>query len=75
MSPHIIDSWLRGLPIGIDYVTYNICCMFFRWLDLPEEDVETLGENSSKYEESQSDLDDFYYRTLGKIIYFGGRNE
>lgn len=73
MSPHIISSWLRGLPIGIEYVTYNICCKFFQWLNLPEEDVGALGEDGSKYEESQTDLDNFYYKTLGKIVYFGGR--
>ena len=58
-----IADWLRGLPIGIEYMTYNIVCMFLK--------VITGSENYKQIEnylEEDYDLDCYYWETLGKII-------
>ena len=69
LTPDLIADWLRGLPLGTIYCTYNICCMLFDFLDLDSKEVEELGEESSVYLESQMDLDTYYWNTLGRIIY------
>ena len=69
LTPSLIAEWLTGLPIGVEYVTYRICLMILEWLDLDKNYADKLGEDSSIYMESQSDLDSFYWNTLGRIIY------
>lgn len=69
LTSSLIAEWLMGLPIGIEYVTYKICLMILEWLDLDKNCADKLGEDSSIYLESQSDLDSFYWNTLGRIIY------
>ena len=63
LTAELISDWLRGLPIGIEYVTYNIVCMFLK--------VITGSENYKQIEnylEEDYDLDCYYWETLGKII-------
>lgn len=69
LTPALIADWLMGLPIGTEYVTYKICLMLLEWLNLDKNNADKLGEDSSIYLESQSDLDSFYWNTLGRIIY------
>lgn len=69
LTPVLITEWLQGLPVGTEYVTYFICLMILKWLDLDKNYANKLGEDSSIYMESQSDLDSFYWNTLGRIIY------
>ena len=69
LTPSLITEWLMGLPIGTEYVTYKICLMILAWLNLDKNYADKLGEDSSIYLESQSDLDSFYWNTLGRIIY------
>lgn len=69
LTPDLITEWLQGLPVGTEYVTYSICLMILEWLNLDKNYVDKLGEDSSIYMESQSDLDSFYWNTLGRIIY------
>ena len=69
LTPSLITEWLMGLPIGIEYATYRICLMILEWLNLDKNCADKLGEDSSIYLESQSDLDSFYWNTLGRIIY------
>lgn len=69
LTPALISEWLRGLAIGAEFVTYNICLMFLEWLNLDKNYADKLGDADSIYLESQSDLDDFYWNTLGRIIY------
>ena len=64
ITPSIIAEWLRGLPINIEYVTYNIVGMMLECI--------TGSSNYNcleNYIEDPVDLDDFYWNTLGKIIY------
>lgn len=69
LTPALIADWLRGLPIGTEYDTYRICLMMLEWLNIDKNQADKLDEGSSIYLESQSDLDSFYWNTLGRIIY------
>ena len=63
LTVKLISDWLRGLPIGIEYMTYNIVCMFLKVITGSEDYVQI--EN---YLEDTYDLDCYYWETLGKII-------
>ena len=69
LTPSLIAEWLRGLPISTEYVTYGICIMILRFLNLDESYVGKLGDEDSIYVESQTDIDSYYWDTLGEIIY------
>ena len=69
LTPSLITEWLMGLPIGTEYVTYKICHMILEWLNIDKNYADKLGKGSSIYLESQSDLDSFYWNTLGRIVY------
>ena len=69
LTQALITEWLMGLPIGTEYVTYKICLMILEWLNIDKNYADKLGQGSSIYLESQSDLDSFYWNTLGRIIY------
>ena len=69
ITPSLITEWLRGLPVSTEYVTYDICVMILRFLNLDESYAGKLGDEDSVYVESQTDIDDYYWETLGDIIY------
>ena len=69
ITPSLITEWLRGLPISTEYVTYDICVMIMGFLDLDESYAGKLGDEDSIYIESQTDIDSYYWDTLGEIIY------
>ena len=69
LTPWLIAEWLRGLPIGTEYVTYDICVMIMGFLNLDKNYAEKLGDDDSIYIESQTDIDSYYWDTLGEIIY------
>ena len=69
LTPSLITEWIRGLPVGTEYVTYDICVMILRFLNLDESYVGKLGDEDSVYVESQTDIDSYYWETLGNIIY------
>lgn len=69
ITPSLITEWLRGLPISTEYVTYDICVMILRFLNLDESYVGKLGDEDSVYIESQTDIDSYYWTVLGDIIY------
>ena len=69
LTSSLITELLMGLLIVIEYATYRICLMILEWLNLDKNCADKLGEDSSIYLESQSDLDSFYWNTLGRIIY------
>lgn len=74
LTSAMIKDWLQGLPIGISYMTYTICLMLIGEIT-GKNDINVLDE----YKEDMSDLDNFYWETLGKIIYnhvhFDSENE
>ena len=69
LTPALITEWLTGLPIGTAYITYDICIMILGFLNLDKNYAEKLGDDGSIYVESQTDIDSYYWTTLGKIIY------
>ena len=69
ITPSLIAEWLRGLPVGTEYATYDICVMILRFLNLDESYDGKLGDDDSIYVESQTDIDSYYWETLGNIIY------
>ena len=69
LTPALITEWLQGLPVGTTYMTYNICVMILDFLNLDKSYAGKLGGDDSIYAESQTDLDSYYWDTLGKIIY------
>lgn len=58
-----IADWLRGLPLGTEYATYNIICMLLKAVT-GSADYSQL-EN---YSEDDYSLDSYYWETLGRII-------
>ena len=69
LTPSLIAEWLRGLPIGTEYATYDICVMIMGFLDLDKSYTGKLGDEDSIYVERQTDIDSYYWTALGDIIY------
>ena len=69
ITPSLITEWLRGLPVGTEYATYDICVMIMGFLNLDKSYAAKLGDEDSIYVESQTDIDSFYWTALGDIIY------
>lgn len=69
LTPSLITEWLTGLPIGTTFTTYNICVMILDFLNLDTGYAEKLGDDDSVYIESQVDIDNYYWTSLGQIIY------
>lgn len=69
ITPSLITEWLRGLPVSTEYVTYDICVMILRFLNLDKSYAAKLGDEDSIYVESQTDIDSYYWAVLGDIIY------
>lgn len=61
ITPKTIEKWLRGLPIGVEYITYNIRKMLLDFLGLPE---------NQDTKEDDYTIDCYYWQTLGEIIYW-----
>ena len=69
LTPSLITEWLQGLPVGTVYATYDICVMILRFLNMDKSYAGKLGDDDSIYIESQTDIDSYYWETLGNIIY------
>ena len=69
LTPLLITEWLRGLPVGTVYATYDICVMIMGFLNLDKSYAGKLGDEDSIYVESQTDIDSYYWETLGDITY------
>ena len=69
ITPSLITEWLQGLPLGTEYITYNICVMILDFLNLDKNYAGKLGDDDSIYVESQTDIDRYYWEALGDIIY------
>ena len=69
ITSSLITQWLQGLSISTVYTTYDICVMIMDFLDLDKSYAGKLGDDDSIYVESQTDIDSYYWTTLGDIIY------
>lgn len=61
ITPKTIEKWLRGLPLGVEYITYNIKKMLLGFLGLLENQDTIEGDYT---------IDCYYWETLGEIIYW-----
>ena len=63
LTAELISDWLRGLPVGVECITYNIVCMLLKVITGSEDYMQL-----ESYLEDAYDLDCYYWETLGKII-------
>ena len=63
LTDKYISDWLKGLPLGTEYATYNIICMLLKAVT-GSADYDQLDN----YLEDDYTLDCYYWETLGKII-------
>lgn len=61
ITPKTIEKWLRGLSIGVEYITFEIKKMLLDFLGLPE---------NQDTKEDDYTIDCYYWQTLGEIIYW-----
>ena len=67
LTPSLVADWLRGLPLGVSYATYNIVCMLL--------EVATGSKDYNKINEfitNDFEIDSFYWEEMGRIIYYEG---
>ena len=67
LTPSLVADWLRGLPLGVSFTTYNIVCMLL--------EVITGSKDYNKINEfitNVSEIDSFYWEEMGRIIYYEG---
>lgn len=68
LTPFLVTEWLQGLPLKIDYCTYDIVCMLL--------EVVTGQKGYAQIDNFITDdfeIDSFYWREMGRIIYYEGR--
>lgn len=63
LKAEYISDWLKGLPLGTEYATYNIICMLLNVVT-----GSTDYNQLDNYLEDDYELDCYYWETLGKII-------
>lgn len=72
--PFCCSEWLRGLPIGVEFMTWNICKLIFDLLGWSYDENFSLGVlyvGGRKFD--TLDLDNLYWKLLGEIIAEGKR--
>lgn len=72
------SEWLRGLPIGVEFMSWNICVKIFNILGWKYDPLFSLGgitveANGKRKKFDTYDLDCLYWNTLGEIIAEGRR--
>ena len=67
LTPSLVADWLRGLPLGVTFSTYNIVCMLLG--------VVTGAKDYTKINEfitNDVEIDSFYWEEMGRIICYEG---
>lgn len=59
LSPSLAEQWLMGLPLGVTFATYHIAKLLCEAISVD------VGDLSG---EQMSDLDEYYWRTMGRIL-------
>lgn len=67
LTPSLVADWLRGLPLGVSFATYDIVCMLLEVVT-GTKDYNKINEFITNY----SDIDSFYWEEMGRIIYYEG---
>ena len=73
LSAYSADVWLRGLPIGVEHSTWNICAWVFKILGWKYDPLFSLGrvrvqKGNFKFGVDSYEIDSLYWRLLGEII-------
>ena len=66
LTASLVAEWLRGLPLGTEYMTFDICKMILSAVE-KDSSVEDFGK---VYVETMVDIDNYYWNTLAEIIFF-----
>ena len=67
LTPSLVADWLRGLPLGVSFTTYDIVCMLL--------EVVTGSKDYNKINEfiaNDSEIDSFYWEEMGRVISYDG---
>lgn len=59
LSPSLAEQWLRGLPLGVAFATYDIAKLLCEAISVDVGDLDG---------EQMSDLDEHYWKTMGRIL-------
>lgn len=70
ITPLLVSDYMRGLPVHVTYMTYSIVCLLLKVVTGSDE-----YNQMKNYSEEDIDLDDFYWNTLGEIVYEEGSHE
>ena len=68
LTPSLVADWLRGLPLDVSYMTYNIVSMLLEVVT-GSKDHDKIDE----FMENDSEIDTFYWEEMGRIIYCEGK--
>lgn len=67
LTPSLVTDWLKGLPLGVSYMTHRTVCMLL--------EVITGSKDHDKINEfitNDYEIDSFYWEEMGRIIYYEG---
>lgn len=67
LTPALVDGWLRGLPLNVAYITYDIVCMLLEAVTGLKDYRQLEG-----FTEDDFEIDSFYWSEMGRIIYYEG---
>ena len=67
LTPALVADWLRGLPLCVEYTTYNIVRMLLGVIT-GSKDYNKINEFITDI----SEIDSFYWEEMGRIIYYEG---
>ena len=73
LSAHNASEWLRGLSIGVEYSTWNICVKVFTILGWKFDPLFSLGRvrvqhGNFSFGVDSYEIDNIYWQLLGEII-------
>lgn len=67
LTPSLVTDWLKGLPLGVPYMTHDIVCMLLEVVTGSKDYNRING-----FMEDDSEIDSFYWEEMGRIIYYEG---
>ena len=67
LTPSLVADWLRGLPLGVSYMTHDIVCTLLGVVTGSRDYNKINGFITNDYE-----IDSFYWEEMGRIIYYEG---
>ena len=67
LTPSLVTDWLKGMPLGVSYMTHRIVCMLL-------EVITGSGDHDkiNEFITNDYEIDSFYWEEMGRIIYYEG---